>query len=388
MQYRKVGKTEETASALGFGIMRLPGWLEGRIDEVQSMEMVVYAIDNGVTYLDTAFPYINGLSEPFIAKILNAGYRDKVTVATKLPQWEVKEYADFEKYLNMQLERLGMEQIDYYLVHAIDGKSWSRLKALGILDWLTKITADGRVKHIGFSFHDDSEPFEQIVNDYDWEFCQIQYNYLDRDRQAGFKGLKLAGEKSLGVIIMEPLLGGTLANLPDSVNAIFQEHDSCRSSVDWALQWLWDQPEVSVVLSGMSTIEQVKANVASACRSSAGSMSHVEKSVIDEVTSAYQEMRPIHCTNCQYCLPCPQGVYIPKIFEFYNHGAQGNYWFVSSGMYNDILEDNQQADQCVECGLCEEACPQHLDIIAWLKESHLMLKQFGALYDPTRHPEH
>jgi predicted aldo/keto reductase-like oxidoreductase len=168
MQYRKVGKTGEMASALGFGIMRLPGWLENRIDEEKSMEMIAFAIENGLTYMDTAYPYINGLSEPFVAKILNAGYREKVTVATKLPQWEVKEYADFDRYLNQQLERLQMEQIDFYLIHAIDGKSWPRLKALGILDWLAKIAGDGRVKHIGFSFHDDFEPFEQIVNDYDW----------------------------------------------------------------------------------------------------------------------------------------------------------------------------------------------------------------------------
>jgi uncharacterized protein len=387
MQYRDIGKTGVKASALGFGIMRLPGWEQNQLDEEASLEMVEYAIDQGVNYLDTAYPYISGLSEPFVGKVLNRGYRDKVMVATKLPQWEVKEYEDFDRFLSEQLARLTVEQVNFYLLHAMNGLSWQRLLALGVTEWMDEIVADGRVKHIGFSFHDDYAAFETIVKGYDWDFCQIQYNYLDTERQAGTIGLQLAASLGLGVIVMEPLLGGTLANLPATVDAIFREEDSERTPVDWALQWLWDQPEVSVVLSGMGTLQQVQENLASASRSREGSMTDAEKAVIQQAAITYHAMRPIGCTNCHYCMPCPSGVQIPRIFEFYNHGAQGDYWYVARGMYHDLLAEGQRADQCIACGACERVCPQQLAIIDWLKVSHRMLNDFSHTYDPSLHPD-
>jgi hypothetical protein len=210
---------------------------------------------------------------------------------------------------------------------------------------------------------------------------------MDTERQAGTKGLQLAAGLGLGVIVMEPLLGGTLANLPPAVNAIFEEADPQRSPVDWALQWLWNQPEVSVVLSGMGHLQQVKENLTSADRSRHGSMTEVEKAVIRQAARTYHAMRPIGCTNCHYCMPCPSGVQIPRIFEFYNHGAQGDYWYVARGMYHDLLAADQRADQCTECGACESVCPQQLAIIDWLKVSHRVLNDFSYDYDPSLHPD-
>lgn len=389
MKFREFGKSGLKVSALGFGCMRFPILEENNaIDEPEAIRMVRYAIDNGVNYIDTAWPYHGGNSEPVVGKALQDGYREKVVLATKLPIYSVKTAEDFDGFLNQQLEKLQTDHIDIYMVHALNRQRWTFAKELGILDWLQKPKEDGRVGQIGFSFHDQYEVFEEIINDYDqWDFCQIQYNYMDINEQAGVKGLKLAAEKALAVIIMEPLMGGKLADVPAPVEKIFKSADADRTPVDWALQWLWDQPEVAVILSGMSTMEQVEQNLVSASNSGVGTMTDAEKAVINEARKVYKNLMPIHCTNCQYCLPCPSGVFIPRIFEHYNRGVAFDNFGTSRFRYGQMPAE-EHADMCVECGQCEEACPQNLDIIEWLKVSEKVLGPQKAEYDPSIHPEH
>ena len=389
MKTRKFGKTGLKVSPLGFGCMRLPVINEdsNNINGPEAIKMIRYAIDNGVNYIDTAYPYHGGNSELLVAKALKDGYRERVTLATKLPCGRVETGDDFDRFLNEQLGKLEVHHIDAYMMHGINHTSWTKMKELGILDWLKKLKGDDRVGLIGFSFHDEYEIFEQIINDYDgWDFCQIQYNYMDITEQAGLKGLKLAAEKGLAVVIMEPLLGGKLANLPEKVSQVMTDYNSERSQVDWALNWLWDQPEVSVVLSGMSTMEQVVEDVELAANSEIGSMSEEEKTIINQVRDTFHNLIPIHCTFCEYCLPCPHGVFIPRIFEHYNRAVMFDNWGVGRIFYKMMPEDST-APNCVECGECEEACPQGLDIIEWLKVCENVMGETKADYDTTQHPE-
>ncbi len=273
MQYRSFGRLDWKASALGFGCMRFPtpdgNHFSGNIDEVESLRMVRHAIDNGVNYLDTAYVYHDGQSERLLGKALKDGYREKVRLATKLPVWMVESAADFDRLLSEQLQRLQTEHIDFYLLHALSHERWNNVVLKHqLLDRAEAALADGRIGHIGFSFHDEYEAFEEIVNGSDlWSFCQIQYNYMDTENQAGMRGLKLAGSKGLAVVIMEPLMGGRLADPPKDVREAMESFPLRRSPVEWALEWLWDQPEVSVVLSGMSTMAQVEENLSFAGRS-------------------------------------------------------------------------------------------------------------------------
>ncbi|MCD4751829.1 MAG: aldo/keto reductase [Anaerolineaceae bacterium] len=390
MKTRKFGKTGLEVSPLGFGCMRLPVINEDstKINEPEAIKMIRWAIDNGVNYVDTAYPYHGGNSELLVAKALKDGYREKVTLATKLPCGRVETGDDFDRFLNEQLGKLEVDHIDAYMMHGINHVSWTKMKELGILDWLQKHKGDDRVRLIGFSFHDEYEFFEEIINDYDgWDFCQIQYNYMDITEQAGLKGLKLAAEKGLAVVIMEPLLGGKLANLPEKISQAMTDYDSERSQVDWALNWLWDQPEVSVVLSGMSTMEQIVEDVELAAKAKIGTMSEEEKVIINQVRDTFHNLIPIHCTFCEYCLPCPHGVFIPRIFEHYNRAVMFDNWGVGRIFYKMMPEDST-APNCVECGECEEACPQGLDIIEWLKVCENVMGETKADYDTTQHPEH
>ncbi|MCD6476205.1 MAG: aldo/keto reductase [Anaerolineaceae bacterium] len=390
MKTRKFGKTGLEVSSLGFGCMRLPVINEdsNNINEPEAIKMIRYAIDNGVNYIDTAYPYHGGNSELLVAKALKDGYREKVTLATKLPCYKVETGDDFDLLLNEQLGKLEVDQVDVYMLHALNKTRWAKMKELGVLEWLQKPKKDGRVRFIGFSFHDQYETFEQIINDYDgWDFCQIQFNYMDITEQAGLKGFQLAVENEMAVIVMEPLLGGTLANLPEKVSQTMTDYDSERSQVDWALNWLWDQPDVSVVLSGMSTMEQVVEDVELAAKSAVGSMSEEEKVIINQVRDTFHNLMPIHCTFCEYCLPCPYGVFIPRIFEHYNRAVMFDSWGTSRFRYKQMPEDST-APNCAECGECEEACPQSLDIIEWLKVCENVMGETKADYDIAQHPEH
>ncbi|MGC8788271.1 MAG: aldo/keto reductase, partial [Anaerolineae bacterium] len=306
-------------------------------------------------------------SEPFLGRALQGGYRAKIRLATKLPCWLVQSASDFDRYLNEQLQRLQTDHIDFYLLHSLNKAEWTKVRDLGVLSWAEKAIADGRIGYLGFSFHDEYPVFQEIVDAYDrWTFCQIQYNYMDINHQAGTKGLHYAASKGLAVVVMEPLLGGRLVNPPEPVQKIWESAPKKRTPADWALQWLWNQPEVSVVLSGMSTIQQVEENLASADRSGIGILSQEELDIIARVRAKYNELCPIPCTACGYCMPCPSGVDIPRVFRQFNYGAIYNAVEEARSGYQNIPEQ-ARADKCSECHQCEELCPQHIPISTWMK---------------------
>lgn len=373
MLYRKFGKTNERVSILGFGCMRLPllpGGDPSKIDEEQAIKLVHYAIDHGVNYIDTAYPYHGtgmgkgGQSEPFVAKALKSGYREKVKLTTKLPSWLIKTRDDMDKYLNEQLMRLETGHIDFYLVHSLNAGVWATLKEAGITEFLDQAIKDGRIKHAGFSFHDKPDLFKEIVDYYDWSFCQIQYNYLDEKFQAGKEGLEYATQKGLGIAIMEPLRGGKLAgNLPEAAQNAFDQAEVKRTPADWALRWIWNHPEVSVLLSGMNTIDQVTENLKSASEAEVNSLTTKEVEIIDQVKAIFKERIKINCTTCGYCMPCPVGVNIPTCFAMYNN----HHMFGKEEAYNAWLAPQQKASSCAECGKCETHCPQGIPIRQELK---------------------
>lgn len=368
MKYRTFGNTGLKVSVLGFGAMRLPtiDGETGRINEEEAIKMIRFAIDRGVNYIDTAWPYHDGKSEVLVGKALKDGYREKAMVATKLPVWSVEKIEDADEILDKQLEKLDLEYIDFYLLHALNKNSWAKMKKLNILEWLEKAREEGKIKHIGFSFHDEYRVFKEIVDAYSWDFCQIQYNYLDTEYQAGKKGLQYAHDKGLAVVIMEPLRGGLLAGeAPAEVKRIMKENNINNSMADLALQWLWNQKEISVVLSGMSTMEQVKENILSATFSAVNSLTLDEIDIIEEIA---EKMRgPVSCTRCAYCMPCPNGVNIPENFYLYNTAKLFDNFEDNQKRYHEMEEDNR-AVNCIKCAQCEELCPQNLPIMNLLEE--------------------
>lgn len=369
MQYRKFGKLDWQVSALGFGCMRLPtidGEM-GNIDQEKTTGMIRFAIDNGLNYLDTAYVYHDQKSEIALGKALEDGYRDRVRIATKLPIWLVKKQSDFDTMLADELQRLQTDTIDFYLMHALDRDSWEKTKQLGLLRKAEAALADGRIRHVGFSFHDDLDIFKTIVDEYDgWTFCQIQYNYMDINFQAGMEGLHYAADRNLGVVIMEPLRGGKLAIDLPATQSIWNSAPIKRKPADWALQWLWDQPDVSVVLSGMSTLEQVKENLVSADQSKPHQLSNEELELFGEVREALKNLRPIPCTDCKYCLPCPNEVNIPLNFETYNLVAMYNDIEHPRFEYENWIAPEQKASACIQCDECLSKCPQHIEISSWM----------------------
>ncbi len=371
MEYREFGNTGKMLSILGFGAMRLPilGDKTEDIDYPLATKMVRYAIDNGVNYLDTAYPYHGGQSEKFCAHAMKDGYRDKVYIATKLPVWNVQTAEDMPRILDEQLANLETDSIDFYLIHALSNKSWPNMQTLDYKSFLDKARADGKIKHIGFSFHDSYDLFTEIVDDYPWDFCQIQLNYLDEDYQAGLKGMRYAHDKGLGIIIMEPLRGGMLARteLPADIKSLWESGATGRTPAAWALKYLWNMEEVGVVLSGMSTMEQTEENVKIAAETKANSLTPEENRIISAVKDIFKSRMRVDCTRCNYCMPCPHGVNIPENFWAYNHDAlfgdtdKAKFWI------NNWLEEQQRASNCVECGKCETKCPQNISIMKHLK---------------------
>lgn len=375
MQYRKFGRTGIDTSILGFGCMRLPIINSNYkcIDEEEAIKLIRYAADNGVNYFDTAYPYHGGNSEYVLGKALKDGYRERVFIADKNPVWQVKEYEDFERLLDEQLKKLDVEYIDFYLLHALDKERLQKVKDLRGFEFLDKAKKDGKIKYAGFSFHDDHDIFIDVVDSYNWDFCQIQYNYMDIENQAGTKGLKYAYEKGLAVIIMEPLLGGRLANTPpQAISNIWEEALVKRTPAEWGLRWLWNQKEVAVVLSGMSNMEQVVQNIKTAGEGLENSLTEKEGELISRVREEYRALTKVKCTGCEYCQPCPVGVKIPNIFNLYNNSAMYNHYEICSKNYMNMSED-AKATACIECGKCEEVCPQHIDIRNKLKEAHKAL---------------
>lgn len=375
MQYRKFGKCDFKVSALGFGCMRLPviGNDNNVINESESIELIRYAIDEGVNYIDTAYPYHGGSSEYLVGKALKDGYRERVKLATKMPVWLIEQYSDFDKYLNEQLHKLQTDHIDMYLLHALSKDRIEKLEKIGVYKFLDEALKDGRIKYAGFSFHDDLSTFKRIVDSYNWTFCQIQYNYLDENYQAGTEGLKYASQKGLAVVIMEPLKGGKLAvNVPHNVADVFKDYGSDKTPADWALRWVWNHPEVTLLLSGMNSMEQIKQNILSAEEALPHSMTDEEVSVITKASDEFKKLIKVDCTGCEYCLPCPMGVNIPENFKLYNAVYMYNDMQASAKSYK-ALNEKEKAASCAQCGKCEKACPQHLSIRKYLKEVNALL---------------
>lgn len=371
MLYRNFGKTGEKLSILGFGAMRLPviDNDDTKIDEKQALEIIRYSIDHGVNYLDTAYPYHGGNSEIFCAKVLKDGYRAKTNIATKLPSWEVKTHADMERLLDEQRAKLGVDVIDFYLLHALSTAHWPPVRDNDYKTFLDKAKRDGKIRYAGFSFHDHLPLFKEIIDDYDWDFCQIQLNYLDENYQGGLEGMQYAASKGMGVIVMEPLRGGMLSNpdQPPEVEKLWNSAEQKRTPAEWALRYLWNHPEVGVVLSGMSTMMQVVENVNIASGAHPQSLTQHERDIIKQVKAFYAEKMAVNCTTCRYCMPCPVGVNIPELFWAYNHAAlfddvgKAKYWV------NNWLKEHERPSNCIECGECEDKCPQNLEIRKHLK---------------------
>jgi predicted aldo/keto reductase-like oxidoreductase len=389
MQYRFMKSTNDHLSALGYGCMRFPE-KNRKIDSKRAEAQLRSAIDQGVNYLDTAFMYHFGESEPFLGQALSGGLRQKVKLATKLTPLSIKTETDMEGMLNSQLKRLRTDRIDYYMLQAMDEILWNRLQKFDVLRFMDRIKADGRIVNAGFSFHGDPDTFREIVDAYDWQFCQIQYNYLDEFNQAGTQGLEYAAAKGLGVMIMEPLRGGSLGdNLPPSVAAIFKESGLPWSPAEWALRWVWNRPEVAVVLSGMNDESHIKENIRTACDALPNSLTEEQMQIIERVKAAYNAVINIGCTSCRYCMPCPSGVNIPMCFEIYNRRkffnenkfeCMAKYALMLGGLEKDSFKRGF-ASQCTECGKCETKCPQHLKIPELLKDvqgefENFMLRMF------------
>lgn len=365
VKYRKVPKNGDKLSILGYGTMRFPA-KNGRIIEQKAIAQLRGAIDRGLNYIDTAYPYHAGASEVLIGKALKDGYREKVKIATKLPPWSVKKAEDMEMILNDQLNKLQVDCIDYYLLHALNDVNWKRLLEFGVFDFLEEQKKKGKIINIGFSFHGDKDTFKEIIDAYDWVFCMIQYNFLDENYQAGRGGLEYAYDKDIAVMVMEPLRGGTLANgIPEKIQAKYDKAQIKRSPAEWTLRWIWNHKEVTLLLSGMTEDAHIDENLKIASEVEKDSMAKGELKTIDEVKKMYEDMKKVPCTSCRYCIPCPFGVDIPRCFELFNakntmrvSKAKKFYWFQLGG----ITSKKAYASLCRDCGVCVPKCPQNIDI--------------------------
>jgi hypothetical protein len=370
MQYRRITREKLNVSLLGYGCMRFPV-IDGdnsRIDYEESERMLRLAIDNGVNYIDTAYPYHGGKSEEFVGHALSHGLRDKVLLATKSPVWLVETYDDFIKYLDQQLVNLQTKTVDFYLLHSLHRKVWDRIISLGVFDFIKEAKDSGKIKYIGFSFHDELPVFKEIIDSYPWDFCQIQLNYMDQNYQAGLEGLEYARMKGIDVIIMEPLKGGKLANPSDDIKNLMSNSTINRTPAEFALKWVQQLEGVTVVLSGMSDEKQVEENTRTS--SDPQLLTSSELHIIHEAENLLRSRIKVGCTGCEYCLPCPSGVKIPRVFDLYNSMSVYETVDQSRNTYKDFVENGSSSLSCVECGQCELICPQQIQIIRQLKEAH------------------
>lgn len=380
MLYRPL--KDMSVSILGFGAMRLP--LVGgtqkptdsfnpdrSIDEEETARMIEYSVDHGVNYFDTAYNYHGGKSEIVLGKLLKS-HRSSVIIATKLPVFLASKGGDFDKFLDEQLKRLQTSYLDVYLLHGLNEKTWESSRSLNVLAFLDRAQKDGRVRRAGFSFHDSIGVFKEIIDAYDWNVCQIQYNYLDRQYQAGVEGLMYAVERGIPVVVMEPLRGGKLAKVPPGVEILFDTSVNRWTPAEWALRWVWNHPQVSTVLSGMGSFEQVRENIGYAMEGKADSLSQEDLAFVDLVRKAYRGLLQVDCSGCAYCMPCPLGVNIPTNFSLYNDAVT---FKDPTGVmvYNAFMPLEQRASACVECAECEKKCPQHIAIREELKKVHAEL---------------
>ena len=368
---RKFPGTDIEVSSFGMGCMRFP-MLDTEnhpIDRAEATRMIHAAIEKGVTYFDTAYGYHNGESEIVTGLALKEGYREKVTLTTKLPPWMANEEADLNRLLDEQLKKLDVPYVDFYILHSLNKDSFAKLQSFHYKDFYQQALKDGRIKHTGFSFHDNRETFEMILKDYDqWELAQIQYNYLDDREQATEDGLKLAGKMGIPIVVMEPLRGGALATPPANVAELINQHESKRSAVEWAFKYVANYAEVATILSGMSTEEQLNDNLRIFDTLKVGSMTEADMAFVKTLKEAYLSRMPIKCTGCSYCVPCPQGVAIPRIFAAYNDMHKFDRPGNLAWSYKQMVEKGTDASKCVQCGACEGVCPQQLPIIDWLQK--------------------
>lgn len=364
MQYVDYGKTGIKVSRFGLGCMRFP------TDEAEAIEMVRFALDNGVNYLDTA--YIYNESERITGLALKDGYREKAIIATKNPVWQVEKYDDFEKYLDEELKRLGTDYIDVYLLHNMEFNNWVKVKKLDGFTFLDKMVQKGKIRHKAFSFHGTASAFKEVVDAFDWEMAQIQLNILDEFQQAGVDGLKYAAKKGMAVVIMEPLRGGHIINnVPEEVKKIVEAYPEKRALIDWAFRWLYNMPEPTVIICGTNSVEQLKQNIEIFKNAKLNVMSAEDIAFITRIREAFESKKSIGCTGCRYCMPCPMNVDIPQIFKLFNNCVSMNSHWVDKEMYNNnLIPSGLGADQCIECGECTKHCPQGLNIPEKLKEAH------------------
>lgn len=383
MNYRK-DKYGNDLSVLGFGCMRFPK-KKGKIDMEETERQIMSAVNNGINYFDTAYIYPG--SEAALGEIFSKnGIRDKVYIATKLPNYLIRSKEMLDKFFNEQLKRLQTDHIDYYLMHMLpDTKTWNRLKGIGIEEWIAEKKASGAIRQIGFSYHGNSDMFCQLLDAYDWDMCLIQYNYMDENSQAGRRGLKYANEKGIPVMIMEPLRGGKLVNnLPDEAKQIFDNYKIKRTPAQWAFRWLWNQPEVTVVLSGMNSDEMVADNIQTASTVEIGEMGSEEEAMLQNVVKSISAKMKVGCTGCGYCMSCPKNINIVRIFEAYNRRFAEKKFnaFTDYIMCTAMSENSAPASACVGCGKCEKHCPQSIEIRKHLKDIE---KEFeGPVYKVAR----
>lgn len=378
MIYRENPKNGDKLSQLGFGCMRFPK------DEKEAEKQIIYAIENGVNYFDTAYLYQN--SEEVLGRILAKGYRERVKIATKIPPYMVKKYEDLDKIFNTELKRLQTDYIDYYFIHMLtDVNIWNRLVDMGILKWIEEKKQKGQIKNIGFSYHGGRTEFIKIVDSYDWEFCMIQYNFLDENNQAGKSGLEYAAKKGLPVMIMEPLRGGKLVtSLPKEVYNVWENAYIKRTPAEWAFRWIWNHPEATVVLSGMNSMEMIEENIKVATNAEANSFAEKDFELFEKVKSILREKIKIPCTACNYCMPCPMGVDIPTCFSCYNDiEVEGKMRAkVTYLMRTSFKKEPHNASLCTKCGKCETHCPQKIAIRDELTKVTKSME--GVYYKPVR----
>ena len=371
MKYRTMGKLGIQTSAFGLGCMRFNGAAseDSVIDEEKAIRLIRQAIDGGVTYLDTAYVYLDKTSEIVLGKALRDGYRDRVNIATKMPAEFVHNREEMEALLESELKKLQTDHIDFYLMHGINREKWEYFKSIGAPEFFDDMKKSGKIRYKCFSFHGPYDEFEYILKDCDWDMVQIQYNFMDINNQAGTKGLELAGSLGIPVVIMEGMLGGRLAKAPDNVQALYDAFQVKRTPVEWAFRWLCNHPEVSVVLSGCNEAEQIAENLRIFDTVEAGIMTAEELQLIDDVRAAYISRTKIGCTGCRYCMPCPNGVDIPGVFSVWNNFSLYQIDPKTDWGMTTIRKNGSGADKCIACGACEAACPQHLSIIEGLQDA-------------------